>query len=244
MPRKTRTAGEAYAQRRTLSYFAPFEASRNAASSCRRSVARAPANGGIGEPGIDARRALAGGATWKSMPWSFAPFAVRSGAPRLPSPRRGRCGSSRQPSYREQLRARDRLRVVGEALLLRPRRHFATAPSRAPPSRSRPCRSARPSRGSTRIAATIATGRRSGRRSARRSMNGSASSSTRQIVGIADRAEDHRLRPLEDPEQVEEEVEVPVGPRDEADRSRVGRLVVELPEPAGEPRARGGRPAS
>ena len=39
----------------------------------------------------------------------------------------------------------------------------------------------------------------------------------------ADRAEEHRVRPLEDPEQVEEEVEVPVRPRDEVRRPRVGR---------------------
>ena len=40
------------------------------------------------------------------------------------------------------------------------------------------------------------------------------------------------VRPLEDPQQVEEEVEVPIGPRDEVDRARVGRRVVELAEPA------------
>ena len=49
----------------------------------------------------------------------------------------------------------------------------------------------------------------------------------------ADRAEDHRRRPFEDPQQVEEEVEVPVGPRDEVDRSRIGRSVEQLAEPAG-----------
>ena len=38
-----------------------------------------------------------------------------------------------------------------------------------------------------------------------------------------DRPEDDRRRPLEDPQQIEEEVEVPVGPRDEADGARVGR---------------------
>src|SRR5262249_54616478 len=45
-----------------------------------------------------------------------------------------------------------------------------------------------------------------------------------------DRAEDDRVRPLEDPQQVEEEVEVPVGSRDERERARVGFLVVDLPE--------------
>ena len=37
-----------------------------------------------------------------------------------------------------------------------------------------------------------------------------------------DRPEDDRLGPLEDPQQVEEEVEVPVRPRDERDRPRIG----------------------
>ena len=45
-----------------------------------------------------------------------------------------------------------------------------------------------------------------------------------------DRAEDHRLRPLEDPEQVEEEVEVPVRPRDEVRRPRVGLVGVQRAE--------------
>ena len=48
-----------------------------------------------------------------------------------------------------------------------------------------------------------------------------------------DRAEDHRVRPLEDPQQVEEEVEVPVGARDEVRRARVGLVAVERAEPAG-----------
>ena len=82
----------------------------------------------------------------------------------------------------------------------------------------------------TRIAATTATGRRVSRRSVRRSKNGSASSSTRQIVGIPTVARIDRVRPLEDPEQVEEEVEVPVGPRDERERPRVGLVVVLLAE--------------
>ena len=46
----------------------------------------------------------------------------------------------------------------------------------------------------------------------------------------ADRAEEDRLRPLEDPEQVEEEVEVPVRPRHEARRARVGRRIDLRPE--------------
>ena len=77
----------------------------------------------------------------------------------------------------------------------------------------------------------MATGRRSGRRSARRSMNGIAISRISSDRRDADRPEDDRLRPLEDPQQVEEEVEVPVRARDEADRARVGRGVVELAEP-------------
>ena len=47
-----------------------------------------------------------------------------------------------------------------------------------------------------------------------------------------DRAEDDRLRPLEDPQQVEEEEEEPVGPRDEARRPRVGLLGVPRAEHA------------
>jgi len=39
------------------------------------------------------------------------------------------------------------------------------------------------------------------------------------------RAEEHRLRPLEDPEQVEEEVEIPVGPRHKARRAGIGRRI-------------------
>ena len=60
----------------------------------------------------------------------------------------------------------------------------------------------------------------------------------------ADRAEDHRLRPLEDPQQVEEEVEVPVRPRDEARRARVGRRVVQRPEPARRRRRRARPPST
>ena len=45
-----------------------------------------------------------------------------------------------------------------------------------------------------------------------------------------DRAEEDRLRPLEDPEQIEEEVEVPVRPRHEARGARIGRRVVLRPE--------------
>ena len=47
-----------------------------------------------------------------------------------------------------------------------------------------------------------------------------------------DRGEDHRLGPLEDPQEVEEEVEVPVRPRDELRRARVGLLRVPRAEDA------------
>ena len=84
-----------------------------------------------------------------------------------------------------------------------------------------------------RMAVHMATGRRSGCRSAlRSSTNGNAISSRSAERRDADRPEDDRLRPLEDPEQVEEEVEVPVGRRDGAHRPGVGGLVVQLPEPA------------
>ena len=63
-------------------------------------------------------------------------------------------------------------------------------------------------------------------------MNGSAISDPEQDVRDPDRAEHDRVRPLEDPEQVEEEVEVPVGPRHEVGRARVGLLGVVRPEPA------------
>ena len=79
------------------------------------------------------------------------------------------------------------------------------------PSRSRPG-----SRPRSRPAAA------SSRRSRRRSRNGSASSRIMHDRRDPDRAQDHRVRPLEDPQQVEEEVEVPVGPRHEA-RRRPGR---------------------
>ncbi len=58
-----------------------------------------------------------------------------------------------------------------------------------------------------------------------------------------DRPQDHRVRPLEDPEQVEEEVEVPVGPRDEARRPRVG-LVASRAARASRRPSRCGRRAS
>ena len=47
-----------------------------------------------------------------------------------------------------------------------------------------------------------------------------------------DRRDEDRLRPFEDPEEVEEEVEVPVGTRDEVCRPRVGGLGVERAEDA------------
>jgi hypothetical protein len=63
----------------------------------------------------------------------------------------------------------------------------------------------------TRIAATMATGRRE-----RRPLHAHVDEREDQQQDQADRrdpdrGEDHRLRPLEDPQQVEEEVEVPVG---------------------------------
>ena len=76
-----------------------------------------------------------------------------------------------------------------------------------------------------------ATGRRDSRRSRRLSRNGSAIPSTMIDRRDPDRSEDHRVRPLEDPEEVEEEVEVPVRARDEARRSRVGLVAVQRAEP-------------
>jgi hypothetical protein len=49
----------------------------------------------------------------------------------------------------------------------------------------------------------------------------------------ADRAEEDGLRPLEDSEQVEEEVEVPVGARSERSRTRIGLFRVARAEHAG-----------
>ena len=82
----------------------------------------------------------------------------------------------------------------------------------------------------TRIAATNATGRR------RISALGPAVEERQpdqqheQQRRDADRAEHDRLGPLEDAEQVEEEVEEPVGPRHEVRRGRVGLVGVERPE--------------
>ena len=53
-----------------------------------------------------------------------------------------------------------------------------------------------------------------------------------QDRGDPDGAEDHGVGPLEDPQEVEEEVEVPVGPRHEVRRARIGRLGVTRPEQA------------
>ena len=83
------------------------------------------------------------------------------------------------------------------------------------------------------IAATIATGRRDSRRSRRRSMNGQRDQDREQDVRDADRAEHDRVGPLEDPEQIEEEVEEPVRARDEVGRPRVGLLREVGAEPAG-----------
>ena len=54
-----------------------------------------------------------------------------------------------------------------------------------------------------------------------------------QDVRHADGADHDRVRPLEDPEQIEEEVEEPVGARDEVGRPRVGLLGDVRAEPAG-----------
>ena len=61
-----------------------------------------------------------------------------------------------------------------------------------------------------------------------------------QDVRDSDRAEHDRVRPFEDPEQVEEEVEVPVRPRHEVRRARVGLLGVVRPQQARILRAVGG----
>ena len=74
-------------------------------------------------------------------------------------------------------------------------------------------------------AATIATGRCEGLRARRRSRNGSPMSEHQGDRRHAHGAEEDRLRPLEDPEQIEEEVEVPVRPRHEARRARIGRRI-------------------
>ena len=132
----------------------------------------------------------------------------------------------------EELRARHRRRVVREALLLRPLRHLddelraeRLLRGRALP-REHAHREDHEHRRDHRHRAVQrpALGAQVDERHREQQQDADRRD--------ADRAEDHRLRPLEDPEQVEEEVEVPVGPRNEADRPRVGRLVVELPEPA------------
>ncbi len=244
MPRKTRISASAYAcRRRARTTSGPWRPRGTSASCAQRSRRRGPANDGIGEPGFTHAGHFRC-AIWNAMPLFFAPSAVRSGAPRFAPPAPRYVWQLRQPDDREELRARDRLLVVREPLLLRPRRHVADELRAERLLRGRALvgedahRDDDEDRRDDRDRAGA-----SSRRSARMSMNGSASSRIEQHRRDADRAEDDRLRPLEDPQQVEEEVEVPVGPRDEVDRSRVGRRVVELAEPA-RLGACGGRPAS
>ena len=122
----------------------------------------------------------------------------------------------------EELRAGDRLRVVREALLLRPARDEASTSLASASFAVAPLYVSTPIERTMSAAATIATGRRSSRRSRAQVDERQREQQDEADRRDADRAEDHRLRPLEDPQQVEEEVEVPVGPRDEVDRPRVG----------------------
>ena len=101
-----------------------------AASGC---ASPSPANDGIGEPGLTHAGHLRC-ATWKAMPLFFAPSAVSSGAPRLLAAVAEVRVAVETAGHREELRARDRLRVAGEALLLRPVR--APSPTSSEPSDS------------------------------------------------------------------------------------------------------------
>ena len=139
----------------------------------------------------------------------------------------------RQPETAKSLRAGDRLRVVREPFLLRPGRDVPDDLRAERLLRRRALvgqhahRDDGEDRGDQRDRAPQRAAAPRGV-----SMNGIATSSDQADRRDADRAEEHRLRPLEDPEQVEEEVEVPVGPRNEADRARVGGIVEQLAEPA------------
>ena len=167
------------------------------------------------------------------MPRPFAPSAVRSGAPRLLTAGAQVGVAVEAADLREELRARDRLGVVGEPLLLRPAR--ARSASSSEPSASF---AVAPLYVRTAIETIARIDGDHDHRAPRRAPLGAPvderqrDQQEQRDRRDADRPEDHRLRPLEDPEQVEEEVEVPVRPRDEADRSRVGGVVEELAEPA------------
>ena len=78
-----------------------------------------------------------------------------------------------------------------------------------------------------------ATGRRVSRRSIRRSMNGSRNAMINMIVGIPTVPRMTVFGPLEDAEEIEEEVEVPIRPRDEVRRRGIGGLGVARAEQAG-----------
>ena len=180
---------------------------------------------------VHARRAL------QVVDLELDALALRALVPRGRARRGSRAGAEVRVAVQaadlgEQLRAGDRASAAGCSSSTQLGTVADVLARRATPSRSRPSRSA-PHRDHDedrrddrdRAGATGAAPRR-------RSRNGSASSSIMQDRRDPDRAEDDRVRPLEDPEQVEEEVEVPVGPRDEARRPRVGLVVVLRAEPA------------
>src|SRR4051812_34365601 len=166
---------------RRRSYLVPCDASRKAASFARLSSPR-PANDGIGEPALTHAGHFRC-AIWKAAPLFFAPSAVSSGAPAKPPPTPWYVWQLRQPET-----AKSRAPASAFALPEKPSffPHDGTFATSSEPSDSfavAPLYVRTPIEITTRIAATIATGRRSRRRSERISMNGIASSSTSSTVG-------------------------------------------------------------
>ena len=156
MPRKTRIAGRLRSRSTSCR---PWTRRGTLASCCRVAARRGPANDGIGEPGFTHAGHLRC-AIWNATPLFFAPSARQLRRPEVVAAVPVVGVAVQAAGDREELRARDRLRVVREALLCA---HVGTCARSSEPSASfavAPLYVRTPIEMTTSIAAISATGRR------------------------------------------------------------------------------------